>query len=104
MKNHETKAKQNPPTPQADCGNHFTATYFNVDSSNWFNFNTMDNQLDWIYWKDKLPPHRELRVLCSKSLKESFIGYFDKNYNSFFDSNGSAKPVSHWQELPPPKQ
>jgi hypothetical protein len=61
--------------------------------------------MKWIYWKDKLPPDGELRIVCSVKAQKTWIGYYNETYTTFFDANGSPVPVSHWMELPsPPEQ
>lgn len=60
--------------------------------------------MDWTSWKKANPINGKIVILCNKSLKESFIGYYNSAMNCYFDNNGNGVRVSHWMPLPePPK-
>ena len=60
----------------------------------------MKSEIIWIP-QSKTKPGDNVLVLCGNLRHEkTFLGYFSKVMDCFFDEKGSGCIVSHWAELP----
>ena len=60
----------------------------------------MKSEIIWIA-QSKIKPEDNVLVICGNLRQEkTFIGYFSKSMDCFFDKIGNGCIVSHWAELP----
>ena len=60
----------------------------------------MKSEIIWIAQSQRKPADNVLVICGNLRQEKTFLGYFSKGMDCFFDKNGSGCIVSHWAELP----